>query len=88
MVRGRNSEYGSQMSAAKRGSRRDGIALGNLVLNGRLEIREGRTDTRLSRDSLMQSRMFFECIEVLLIERFQKATDDTLLSSIDIVVSP
>jgi hypothetical protein len=53
LVRWRNAEYSSQMSTAERGSRRDGVALRNLVLNGRLEIRKGGTDAWLSRDGLM-----------------------------------
>src|SRR5262245_3071545 len=67
------------MSAAERGSRRDAVALSNLVLNGRLEIRKGGTDAWLSRDSVMQTGMFSKCIEILPIKCFQKATNDSLV---------
>src|SRR4029079_7524515 len=64
---------------AKRRSGRDGIALGNLVLNGRLKIRKSDADDWLSHYRCIQSRMRFQCIEILLVKRFQKATDDRLV---------
>src|SRR5262245_20040851 len=67
------------MGAAERGSRRDGVALSNLVLNGRLEIRKGGTDAWLSCDSVMQTGMFSRCIEIQPIKGFQEATNDSFV---------
>ena len=58
------------MSAAERGSCRDRVAFRNLVLDGGLKIRKGGTHKWLSHYCCIQSRMLFQCIEVLSVESF------------------
>ena len=68
------------MSATKRCSGRDGVALRNLVLDGRLKIRKGGAAYWLSHDRLIQAGMLFERIEILLVKSFQESADDRLVS--------
>jgi hypothetical protein len=85
LIRRRDAEQGSKMSAAERGSCRDGVAFRNLVLDGRLKIRKGGADDWLSHYRRIQSGMLFECVEVMLIERSKTRRMIALFSSIDMV---
>jgi hypothetical protein len=64
--------------ARHRDARRDGVALGDLLVNRVLKVGKGRAHEWMTLKDLMKPRMLYERFEVMPVESLEETTDHSL----------